>query len=533
MIARGLGNTAAVQLTANEDIALNQSEERFHLLVDSVRDYAIFMLDPRGVVTTWNTGAQRIKGYTEQDIVGQHFSRFYTPEDRERHLPEVILATAEQEGRCQIQGWRVRKDGTRFWADVTVTAIRQDDGTLVGFAKVTRDLTERHAAIEALRQSEERFRLLMECVVDYAIFMLDVDGYIVSWNAGAERIKGYTEQEIIGQHFSAFYTEEQRAAGHPAEVLAAATRDGRYEEENWRVRKDGTRFWANVVVTALRDATGTLQGFAKVTRDLTERRQVEAERQQRAAAEAAAQMRAEFLNVAAHELKTPITALRARAQLTQRRFQRSGELSGEAVVKAMDVIESQAAKITRLVDQLLDVSRLEAGHLALEREDSDVVALVHNVAGLFSDREDSNRIQLEVPDHPVLASLDALRIEQVLINLIENALKYSPAPLPVLVRVSSESAETGGQGEESSSPSAAGRQVRIVVVDQGPGVPPEDRSRLFDRFFRSSTTSQTSGMGLGLYVSRQIVELHGGRIELSFPPEGGMCVEVFLAALPS
>jgi diguanylate cyclase (GGDEF)-like protein/PAS domain S-box-containing protein len=255
---------------------LVQSEERFRLLVESVRDYAIFMLDPNGVVLTWNAGAQRFKGYRADEIIGQHFSRFYPPEALARGLPDHELEVATDTGVFEDEGWRVRKDGTLFWANVVITAVRNADGQLLGFAKVTRDLTQRHAHEQELRRSEERFRLLVEGVREYAIFMLDTNGRVTTWNSGAERIKGYTASEIIGQHFSIFYPTDLRESGWPEHELQAAAESGSFVDNGWRLRKDGTMFWANVTITALRDDTGQLLGYAKLTRNVTETKRVEA-----------------------------------------------------------------------------------------------------------------------------------------------------------------------------------------------------------------------------------------------------------------
>jgi PAS domain S-box-containing protein len=500
---------------------LEAGEGRFHVLVDAIQDYAVFMLDPRGHITSWNTGAQRLKGYTEAEILGAHFSRFYPPEDVARGAPAAALRRAAA-GHFQQEGWRVRRDGSRFWAEVTITAVRDAGGALLGFAKVTHDLTERHAAEEALRRSEERFRLLVEGVVDYAVFMLDPQGFVLSWNTGAQRLKGYTEAEILGAHFSRFYPPEDVASGKPQRVLAEAFHVGRFEEEGWRVRRDGSRFWAGVVITALRDATGTLRGFGKVTRDLTDRRRAEDERLRRVAAEEAARLRGEFLSVAAHELKTPLTSLRGMAQLTLRRYARDGDLAPERVGQALTLIDAQAGKLARLVEQLLDLSRVEAGRLRLEQRDTDLGALVANVADMFRARGDGDRIQLDAPVPAGHVQVDALRLEQVLTNLIDNALKYSPPGSPVRVRVSRPSGTAG------LAPGAGPGRVRVTVTDRGPGVPLEDRPHLFGRFFRSRATEATAGMGLGLYVSRQIVELHGGTIRADFPPAGGTRIVVDL-----
>ncbi|GHG30720.1 MULTISPECIES: PAS domain-containing sensor histidine kinase [Amycolatopsis] len=250
-------------------------DDRFRLLVQGVLDYGIFMLDTEGRIATWNAGAQRIKGYAAEEIIGQHFSVFYPTEDVAAGKPARELEIAVAEGRLEDEGWRLRKDGTRFWANVVITALYDEQGRLQGFGKVTRDMTERRNAELALRESEERFRLLVQGVLDYAIFMLDTGGHISSWNAGAQRIKGYAAEEIIGQHFSVFYPAEDVAAGKPARELEIAVAEGRLEDEGWRLRKDGTRFWANVVITALYDEQGRLHGFGKVTRDMTERRNAE------------------------------------------------------------------------------------------------------------------------------------------------------------------------------------------------------------------------------------------------------------------
>src|SRR6201997_5615655 len=256
--------------------AAQSSDGRYRLLVEAITDYAIYMLDREGRVTSWNPGARRFKGYEANEILGPHSPIFSTAADRAENIPALALAEAERTGRFEREGWRVRKDGTQFWAHVVIDAIGSPDGELVGFAKITRDLTERRTAEVKLRESEEQFRLLVQSVTDYAIFMLDVDGRVASWTAGAQRIKGYAPEEIIGRHFSDFYTEADRAAGLPRIGLETATRNGRWEHEGQRVRKDGSTFWAHVVIDAIRDDSGKLLGFAKVTRDITERREAEA-----------------------------------------------------------------------------------------------------------------------------------------------------------------------------------------------------------------------------------------------------------------
>ncbi|HEX7218838.1 MAG TPA: PAS domain S-box protein, partial [Burkholderiales bacterium] len=272
------------------------SDSLYKMLVEQARDYALFLLDREGRILSWNLGAQRLKGYAAEEIIGRHFSTFYTREAIESRWPEHELEVATAEGRFEDEGWRVRKDGSRFWANVVITALRDDHGQLLGFSKITRDVTDRKLHEEALRQSEERFRLLVEAVVDYAIFTLDAEGVVTSWNRGAERIKGYRRDEAIGKHVSRFFLPEDVEAGKPWEDLAIARREGRSESEGWRVRRNGERFWARAVVSAIYDDAGHLRGFAKITQDLTDQRHLQD-------LEKAARHVNEFIATLAHELR--------------------------------------------------------------------------------------------------------------------------------------------------------------------------------------------------------------------------------------
>lgn len=237
------------------------------------------MIDVDGTVRSWNSGAERLKGYSADEIIGKSFSAFYSSEDRAKGLPQTALRIAAATGRFSSEGWRVRKDRSRFWALVVIDAIRDEQGKVIGFAKVTRDITERQQAHNELLESERRYRRLIEAVVDYAIFQLDPAGNVTTWNPGAQRIKGYDPDEIIGLHFSRFYTPEDIQLGVPKLALAEATKQGRFEAEGWRMRKDGSRFWASVVIDRITDEAGELVGFAKVTRDVTERKQAQDELQ--------------------------------------------------------------------------------------------------------------------------------------------------------------------------------------------------------------------------------------------------------------
>src|SRR3954471_9616397 len=247
----------------------------YRQLVHGVQDYAIYLLDRSGHIVSWNRGAEKLKGYAAAEIIGQHFSVLYPPDAIQRRRPERELRMAQESGRLEDEGWRVRKDGSRFWANVVITALHDESGALRGFSKITRDLTERRRQQEILRQSEERFRVLVEGLKDYAIFMLDTEGRVTSWNGGARRITGYQAEEIRERHFSVFYPQEAIDEKLPEQGLAMAREHGRFEDEAPRLRKDGTTFWANVVMSPLYDQEGILAGYANVIRDLTDRKRAE------------------------------------------------------------------------------------------------------------------------------------------------------------------------------------------------------------------------------------------------------------------
>jgi PAS domain S-box-containing protein len=590
------------------------ASDEVRAMMDSVKDYAIFLLDQSGQVLTWNAGAERIKGYKASEIVGNSFEVFYPESDRLAGRPKDFLARAARDGRAELEGWRVRKDGTLFWADAVVSAIRDRNGSLQGFVKVTRDLTERRNAEEALRLSEERLRLMIQSVEDYAIFLLDPDGRVASWNAGAQRLKGYEASEIIGSHFSRFYPPEEIETGKAERELETARSTGRFEEEGWRIRKDGTRFWANVILSAVRDRDGRLIGFTKITRDMTERKRAaeslaERSTQQSAASElglyalqtreldavmfqaketlrqtlgvsdvrilephaqppagaasavlhgpggeaesygllsigagrplnenersflqvvanvlAAAFARAgveeqlrraereaveergrseqaqralrdrdEFISVAAHELRTPLTALQLKLQGLERGLDGT---AGKTTYRIEGAVR-QTERLARLVDRLLDVSRISQGKLEMAHEEFDLAALVRHVADDFREpaAQAQSPIDLSLPEKAE-GSWDRLRIEQVLVNVLSNAVKYG-AGKPITVKLDLE-----------------GERVRLEVADRGIGISPEDAARIFNRFQRAASIRHYGGLGLGLYITRHIVEEHGGTISV-------------------
>src|SRR5258708_21413970 len=339
-----------------QELLLKQGEERFRLLISGVKDYAIFMLNPHGIVQTWNAGAAHIKGYSVEEIIGSHFSRFYPPDAIQRGLPETELSGATMQGRFEDEGWRIRNDGSRFWANVIITAVRNDAGHLIVFSKITRDLTERRRHEDELRKSEERFRLLVDGVTEYAIMMLDSEGFVTSWNVGAERIKGYKSREVLGKHVSYFYPSEAVLAKPPWEHLRIAREQGRTTNEGWRLRKDGTQFWASTVITALYDQDGRPYGFANVTQDLTQRRHAEA------LADTAQRMH-EFIAMLAHELRNPLAPIRNAVALMDRKGLRDPKLES-----MRQTIDRQSMLMKRLLDDLLDVNRIARGQFSIERE---------------------------------------------------------------------------------------------------------------------------------------------------------------------
>ena len=519
----------------------SRGQSLHRLLVDGVQDYAIFALDPKGYVLSWNPGAERVKGYTADEVIGKHFSLFYPRDLVAQGFPDFELRTAANTGRFEDEGWRVRKDGTRFWANVIITALRSVDGTLLGFAKVTRDLTQRRDAEHALRRSEEIFRLLVSGVKDYAIFMLDPLGRIETWNEGAQRIKGYRPDEIIGESFEKFYPPADIAAGKPARELEIAFQVGKYEEEGWRVRQDGTTFWASVLITAVRNQAGELVGYAKVTRDLTERRAAErraildaqkvaAQEAERVAAEvrerelrgfadelqrhataleargreaAEAQRRADdanrvksqFLASMSHELRTPLNAIGGYADLLTMGL--SGPVTPEQIEQLGRIKRSQQY-LLGIINDILNFSRIEAGQLTYDIGPVLVRPILDAVTQMVAPQLIAKSLQLRPIrcQGDLVAWADRAKVEQILVNLVSNAMKFTSA----------------GGSVGISSELVTGDRVAIRVRDTGCGISPEHQRVIFEPFVQvgRSLTSASQGTGLGLAISRDLAIGMGG-----------------------
>jgi PAS domain S-box-containing protein len=479
----------------------------FRWLVESVVDYAIFLLDTEGRIRSWNEGARRLKGYDGEEVIGRSFELFYPDEQLASGFPAYELEMAKRTGRFEDEGWRLRRDGSRFWASVVITALYDEQGGPRGFAKVTRDLTERREQQELLRQSEEMFRLMVEAVRDYAIFMLDPDGCVASWNLGAQLTKGYTAEEILGRHFSIFYPKEKVDVDWPSKELEMVLRDGQYEEEGWRVRKDGSLFWASVLITAVYDAEGRHRGFAKVTRNLTDRRRIDAlEEQERRLTQ--------FLAVLGHELRNPLTPIANAVSIMQ-----MDEPVKPSIIAARDILVRQVPHMKRLVDDLLDIGRITSGKVQLSLHPLQLQQVIEEsieaVRPLLEECRHHFEVALRSETMWVLG--DRTRLVQVLTNLLNNAAKFTPAGGRVMLSLSRET-----------------NSAVLRVRDNGPGIPPEQLPGIFKLFAQADVDvsgRDYGGLGIGLSLVQQMVLLHGGEVSAHSTGISGEGAE-FVVRLP-
>jgi PAS domain S-box-containing protein len=490
---------------------------RYRLLVEAIHDYAIYMLDPTGIVTSWNAGARRFKGYEASEIIGEHFSRFYPVEDWRAGLPEKALRTAAREGKFEGEGWRVRKDGGKFWAHVVIDPIRDNFGRLVGFAKITRDLSERSLAEESLRQSEEQFRVLVHGVTDYAIYMLSPEGVITTWNAGAQRIKGYLPDEIIGEHFSKFYTAEDRENGEPRKALETSKREGRFEKEGWRVRKDGSKFLANVIIDPIRSSEGAILGFAKITRDVTERKQSErALEQTREALFQSQKMEAigQLTGGIAHDFNNLLMAILGSLELMRKRLPEDS-----ATVRLLDNAVQGAQRGAALTQRMLAFARQQE----LKPTPLDVSTLVRGMTDLLQ-RSLGPSVQIETrfPLNLRKVLADPSQLELALLNLAVNARDAMPNGGTIVIAA-----------REAQSPAGmkSGRAICLSVTDTGEGMDEATLSRALEPFF--TTKGVGKGTGLGLSMAHGMAEQSGGKLVLKSRKGEGATVEIWLPIAPT
>ena len=474
---------------------LHETDERYRLLLESVQDYAIFMLDLDGLIVTWNAGAQHINRYSAEEIVGQDFSKLYTDEDKAVGKPEHQLKEARTKGRVEDEGWRLRKDGSRFWALAVITAIRDSKGKVIGFAEVIHDLTERKNAEEKLRLAQEQFRILVEGVDEYAICLLDPEGNVATWNSGAKRIKQYSGGEIIGKNFACFYTSLDVAAGKPQQNLEEARRLGHYRDQGLRVRKDGSTFSAEVDVTALYNESGQIRGFSKVTRDISDVIRARSAEAARAAAEKANKAKDDFLATLSHELRTPLTPALAAASYLADNVEKLPAIFSEEVHTIRRNVQLQA----RLIDDLLDLTRVTRGKLQLRFDRVDAHEIIREALGIAQaeilEKRLKTSVGLNAKKHNIWA--DPIRIQQVFWNLISNAVKFTPSGGQIEIRTSNDDRD----------------HFLFEITDSGIGIDIKQQQSLFQPFQQEGQIGrQFGGLGLGLAISKHLVDLHGGAI---------------------
>lgn len=488
------------------ELSLRESEERYRLMVEGVREYAIFMLDPEGYIMTWNDGAKRIKGYSTHEIVGKHFSIFYTAEDLETEKPKRELQIASATGKYEEEGWRIRKNGSLFWANIVITPLYNDRNELIGFSKVTRDLTERKESDEFLRQSEERYRSLVEQVADYGIFLMDEKGRIASWNEGAKRMNGYAADEVLGKYFSIFYPEEDIVNGKPAMELRVARDEGKYEEEGWRVKRDGTLFWASVVITPVYSPENVLIGFSKVTRDLTERKESEkalrsSYEQYRALANElkttndelsyANKELEQFTSIVSHDLQEPIRTIKSFLQLIEMKLSKEQYDDLQTYIgKSI----SAADRMRELIRNLLNYSQLSK--IEIVKQKVDVADIIHQTLQNLKTAIDAAKASIVIENEVSTVYGDPTQLMQLLQNLISNALKFTHAKrAEIKIRCIQENGH-----------------VKFSVSDNGIGIASEDAHKIFEIFRRLNTSKDYPGTGIGLAICKKIVDRHNGRI---------------------
>ncbi len=492
--------------------------QRFQLLVNAITDYAIYMLDLDGRVVSWNAGAQKFKGYTSEEIIGQHFSQFLTYEDQKAGTPALALQIAEAEGRYETEGWRVRKDGSYFWASVIIDAIRED-GRLLGFAKITRDITDRRKAEEALRQSEQQFRLLVQGVTDYAIYMLDKDGYVSNWNAGAQRIKGYRQEEVIGTHFSRFYTQEDQHSGVPQRALLTARTEGRFEQEGWRVRKDGSQFRAHVVIDPIYNAFNEFVGYAKITKDITEKHEAAiALKKTEQALQQAQKMETigKLTGGIAHDFNNLLQVISGNLQLL------SAEIAGNQyaerrVTNALAGVRRGAKLASYLLSfgrrQALDPKVVNIGRFVIDMEDMLQRSLGETI-----------EVETILADDLWNTFVDVAQVENALLNLAVNARDAMESVGKLTIEISN--AVLDENYARTHVEVSAGEYVMLAVSDVGSGMSPEVATQAFEPFF--STKAEGKGTGLGLSMVYGFVKQSGGHVNIYSELGYGTTVKLYL-----
>jgi PAS domain S-box-containing protein len=504
----------------------------YYKMVEEMEDYAIILLDIGGRIQNWNKGAEKIKQYTEAEAVGKSFSMFYLPEDREQHLPEQMLEKAVVQGRSMYEGWRIRKDGTRFWGSITLTALHDNNGETIAFSKVTRDLTERKAAEDSLRnytaslensndelrKSEEQYHRMIAEVQDYAIILLNKDGDILNWNVGAQKIKGYSAEEIVGKNFRIFYLPEDRQSELPEKLIAEAVKNGKSTHEGWRVKNNGDRFWGSVVITALHNEGGATIGFSKVTRDLTERKLAE-EKQRKYLLELEAKNREleRFAYVASHDLQEPLRKIRTFIDIV------GSSLHDEKLVGKMFLkINLSAKRMSELINAILNYSRL--GKNDEGEANVDLNKLLKNVLDDFEVNIQEKNATISSEKLPSVRA-NELQIGQVFSNIIGNALKFSDKKPEI--KIYSKVVDSD-QVMDWPGSLVKGKYQEIVFTDNGIGFDQQYAGQIFLLFQRLHAKHEFSGTGIGLALCKRIMENHGGFISARGEPGKGAEFRIYL-----
>lgn len=496
------------------------SSGRFELLVHAITDYAIYLLDLDGSIVSWNTGAERFKGYSAEEIIGKHFSCLYTQEERAAGIPEHALATVATQGRYETEGLRVRKDGSRFWASIVIDPVVDESGTLIGYAKVTRDITDKKAAEQALFESEQRFRLLVQGVRDYAIYMLDPKGRITDWNSGAVAITGYTAGEIVGRHFSCFYTQEDRDRGEPERGLAIALQRHTFQHEGWRIRKNGTRFWANVVIDPIYNEANRLIGFAKITRDITERKRAQDEvDRQRDILSHAQKLEAigRITGGVAHDFNNLLTIIRSAADLLG-----MNNLAAEKRARYVEIIAETAERAALMTKQLLAFAREQPLHPEVFSIASCIQALTHVIEMTVGAKI---QVNIDLPTDLKDVHADAGQFEAAFLNLVINSRDAMPAGGTLQISACY-SDRLPSLHEHADTGDIFGHFIAVTIKDTGCGIEPSAIDQIFEPFF--TTKELNKGTGLGLSQVYGFAKQSGGEVVVESQVGEGTAFTLYL-----
>ena len=500
--------------------SLAGTNDLYRKMVEEIQDYAIILLDVNGIIRNWNKGAQKIKLYHESEVLGRHFSIFYLQEDIDNNLPEKLINEAKETGRSVQEGWRKRKDGSRFWGSITITALHDDDNVVIGYCKVTRDLTDKKIADDNLRMSEERYHQMIAEVQDYAIILLSADGTIENWNAGAEKIKRYTSSEIVGRKFEVFYTQDDRNIGLPQNLLTQAREAGRASHEGWRVRKDGTKFWGAIVITALHSKDGRVIGFSKVTRDLTEKKMTE-DRLAAYTAELEIQNGEleQFAYVASHDLQEPLRKIQTFSDLIRQNY------NDEVFVnKYFDKLEGSARRMSELIKSLLNYSRLAKDQDNAYRDRLNLNSVLNDIEQDFELLIEEKKAVIICDGLPNVIG-NRIQLEQLMSNLVGNSLKFAKE-LPV-IKISSCVVDKDDI-EDAPKTLENGKYNLIVVEDNGIGFDMQYSKTIFSLFKRLHGKHDYAGTGIGLALCKKIVENHGGYLIARGMPDEGATFQIYL-----